>query len=208
MDYSNYKQIELRRKFWKLFGVNITVYDPLTNTVIAFINQKTLQLKPDVHIYTDATMQRSIAHLKKQAVLSTAPKYSIIESQTETEIGSLQFNNFRSMLARWHINVFDQMGGNFGYVQETSGFLALLRRWIGAINDLAALVLMFVPQTFDVYYTPNGATPQLVGRITHRKNPFIVKMNLDLTQAQVAIDPRINLAICTLLCLRYINKSA
>jgi hypothetical protein len=105
-------------------------------------------------------------------------------------------------------DILDGNGGQFGYIQETSGFLALLRRWIGLINDLVALVLVFVPQTFDVYYAPNGKSPQLVGKIVHRKNPIIVKMSLDMTEAQVAIDPKINLAACTLLCLRDINKNA
>lgn len=208
MDYSQYKKIDFRRKFWKFFGVDITVYDALTDNVIAFINQKTIQLKPDVYIYTDTTMQHSIVHLKKKTLMSTKPRYSIIDSQTEGEIGSLQFNDFGSFLVRWHINVFNSNGNQFGYIQETSGPLAILRRWIAMVNDLLALALAFVPQTFDIYYAPEDANPQLVGRIVHRKNPFLVKMSLDLTDAQVTIDPKMNLAICTLLCLRDINKNA
>jgi len=74
MDYSQYKKIEFRRKFWKFFGVDITVYDPLTNNPIGFINQKTIQLKPDVYVYTDKSMQQSVVNLKKQTIMSTKPK--------------------------------------------------------------------------------------------------------------------------------------
>jgi hypothetical protein len=208
MDYSQYKQIEFRRKFWKILGVDITVYDSVSNSVIAFINQKAIQLKPDVFVYTDPSKQQSVVELKKQAVLAAKPKYDIIDTQTQQGIGSMQFSNFRSYLTRWHIDVLDAQGNQFGYVQETSSFLALLRRWIGLFNDLAELLLAFVPQTFDIYYTPNGSTPQLVGKITHKKNPFLVRMSLDLTQGQTTIDPKMNLAMCTLLCLRDINKNS
>lgn len=208
MDYSQYKKMEFRRKFWKILGVSITVYDPLSDNVIGFINQRTIQIKPDVYVYTDTTMQQSVVHLKKQTVLSAKPRYTITDMQNQKEMGSMQFNDFRSYFARWHINIFDEHGNQFGYIQETSSWLALLRRWIGLINDLAELLLAFVPQTFDIYYAPNGATPQLAGRIVHKKNPFLVRMSLDTTQTQTTIDPKMNLAICTLLCLRDISKNA
>ena len=165
-------------------------------------------LKPDVFVYTDKTMTSSIVDLRKQKVISTTPKYSMIDPSTQQELGYLQFNDFKSYFVRWHINVFDNSGNSFGYIQETSSFLAVVRRWVGAINGLLELILAFVPQTFDIYYAPSGSESKLVGRITHRKNPFLVKMGLDLSEGQTAIDPRINLCICTLLCLRDINKNS
>jgi hypothetical protein len=208
MDYSKYKKIEFRRKFWKFLGVNISIYDPATDNLIGFINQKTIMLKPDVFVYTDKTMQKSVVELKKQTVMKVSPKYSIIDTQTQSEFASMQFNDIKSYYARWYINIYDKTGNSYGYVQETSGFLAILRRWLSIFNDTIALIFMFVPQTFNIYYSPNGTNPQLVGKIIHRKNPVIVKMGLDLTEGQVNIDPKINLAICTLLCLRDIYKNA
>jgi hypothetical protein len=208
MDYSQYKKVEFRRKFWKFLGVDISIYDPTSNNLIGFINQKTIMLKPDVFVYTDKTMQQSVVELKKQTLMNVSPKYSVIDTQTQGEIASMKFNDIRSYCARWHINIYDKNGNQYGNIQETSSFLAILRRWIGLINDSVALILMFVPQTFDIYYSPNGTNPQLAGRIIHRKNPIIVKMGLDLTEAQVSVDPKINMAICTLLCLRDINKNA
>jgi hypothetical protein len=208
MDYAQYKKIEFRRKFWKFLGVSISIYDPTSDNLIGFINQKTIMVKPDVFVYTDKTMQQSVVEVKKQTVMNLNPKYSVIDTQTQGEIATMQFNDIKSYYARWHINIYDKNGSPYGYIQETSSFLAILRRWIALINDALALVLMFVPQTFDIYYSPDGTNKQLVGRIIHRKNPIIVKMGLDLTEAQVNIDPKINLAICTLLCLRDINKNA
>lgn len=189
-------------------GIDINVFDSNTNAQIGFINQKTFQLKSDVFVYTDKSMQSSVVELKKQTYISSSPKYSVIDTQNQTEMGILQFNNFRSAFVRWHIDILDVKGSTIGYVQETSNALAILRRILGIIIPYAELILAFVPQTFDIYCTPNQAEKQLVGRIIHRKNPLIVKMNLDLTQGQVQLDPRYNFAICTLLCMRDINKNA
>jgi hypothetical protein len=165
-------------------------------------------LKPDLFVYTDKTRQQSVVELKKQTLMNVKPKYSVIDTQTQGEIATMQFSDIKSYFARWHIDIYDKTGNQYGYIQETSGFLAILRRYIGLINEDIALILMFVPQTFDIYYSPNGTNSQLVGKIIHRKNPIIVKMGLDLTEAQASIDPKINLAICTLLCLRDIDKNA
>jgi hypothetical protein len=208
MDYSQYNKLEFRRKFWKFLGVNISVYDPNSNDLVGFINQKTFMLKPDVFLYTDTTMSTSVLELKKQTMMKMNPKYSVIDPKTQQDIAYLSFNDFKSYLTRWHINLLDQDGQAYGYIQETSGFLAILRRWIALINDGLALILMFVPQTFNIYLNSDNHGKQLVGKITHRKNPIIVKMGLDLSQAEVTIDPRINLAICSLLMLRDINKNA
>lgn len=208
MDYGSYKKIEFRRKFWKILGVDISVYDGDSDNLIGFINQKTLMLKPDVFFYTDDTKQTSVLNLKKQTLAKFNPNYTMTDTEKGIDLGSLQFNDFKSFLSRWHIDIKDKDGNSFGYVNETSSFLAILRRWVGLINDFAELVLAFVPQTFEIYYAPNGENPQLVGKIVHRKNPFIVKLGLDLSEGQTTIDPKINLAVCTLLCLRDINKNA
>ncbi|HET8991556.1 MAG TPA: hypothetical protein VFN31_00790 [Candidatus Saccharimonadales bacterium] len=207
-DYGTYQQIEFRRKFFKIFGVDIHVYDPNTNSLIGFINQKKIMLKPDVYFYTDETKTQSVVNLKKQTIGSFKPTYKITDSENGSELGSFVFNDFKSLFARWHIDIKDADGKAFGYVQETSSILAIVRRWIGLIFDVGELILAFIPQTFDIYYDPDGNNPQLVGRIVHRKNPLIVKMGLDISQGQKVINPKINLAVCTLLCLRDINKNA
>lgn len=208
MDYGAYKKIELRRRFWKFLGVDISIFDPASNQLIGFINQRTIMIKPDVFVYTDKTMQTAVVNLKKQTVLKSTPVYSIIDPANQSELGTLQFNAFRSYLVRWHITLNDPRGNQIGFIQETSNFLAVVRRWLAAVSDLFALVFAFVPQKFDIYAAPANATPQLVGRIVHRKNPLIVKMGLDLSEGQASFDPRINLAICTLLNLRDIYKNA
>ncbi len=209
MDYSQYRILEFRRKFWKFFGADISILDPNTNQLIGFIHQKAFRLKTDIGVYTDKSQQQSIVRVGGRQIISFKPKYSIFDGSTGQELVALQFGALKSYLVRWHISMFDPLGNPYGYVQETSSSLAILRRWIGVVfGDLGELVLAFVPQTFDIMYAPNGATPQLAGRIVHRKNPIIVKLSLDTTQAQIMLDPRINIAVCSLLCIVDANKNA
>lgn len=209
MNYSQYKIIEFRRKFWKLFGADISIMDPLSAQLIGFIHQRAFRLKTDIEVYTDTSKQQSIVRIGGRQVLSFRPQYSIYDSASGQELVRFQFSALRSYMFRWHINILDAAGNPYGYIQETSSFLAILRRWIGAfVGDLGELPFLFVPQTFVIMYAPNGAQPQVAGNIVHRKNPLVVKMSLDTTQAEVTLDPRITIAACSLMCIVDANKNA
>jgi len=56
-------------------------------------------------------------------------------------------------------------------------------------------------------YAPTGYAPQLAGKIVHRKNPVLVRMGLDTSMAQVRLDPRIAISICTLLSILDASKN-
>ena len=209
MDYKQYKRLEFRRKFWKLFGADISIFEPDSNQLVGFIHQKAFRLKTDISVYTDTSQQQSIVRIGGRQIISFKPKYGIFDPSTGQELVALQFGALRSYLVRWHINILDSQGNPYGYVQETSSSLAIMRRWIGTVfGDLGELVLAFVPQTFNIMYAPNGAPPQLAGTVVHRKNPVIVKLLLDTSQAQVVPDPRVTIAVCSLLCIVDANKNA
>jgi hypothetical protein len=109
-----------------------------------------------------------------------------------------------------NVDLLDNQGNIYGYVQETSSSLAIMHRWFGLLpfGDFVELIFAFVPQTFTVMYAPNNLNPQTAGYITHRKNPVIVKMSLDTTRMQTKIDPRISVAVCTILSILDANKNA
>jgi hypothetical protein len=58
-----------------------------------------------------------------------------------------------------------------------------------------------------LYNGQNPQQPQVVGTITHRKNPVVVKMDLDTTQGQFSFDNRINIAVVTLLSIIDASKN-
>jgi hypothetical protein len=210
MDYSKYKKIEFRRKFFKLFGAEISIFDPVSETLIGYIKMKVFSLRGDVRVFTDKSMQTEIVRIGGRQVISLQKVYDIYDSKTGALLIAIKQKSLRSYFVRDHMDIVDSSGQQYGYVQETSSTLALVRRWIAIlpyIGDIIELIFAFVPQTFDVMYDPVGATPQLAGNIVHKKNPVVVKMSLDTTNAKVILDPRINIAIVSLLSILDASKN-
>lgn len=66
-------------------------------------------------------------------------------------------------------------------------------------GEFVGLALAFVPQTYVIYANDNSGTSKLAGTINHRKNPIVVKLDLDTSGAEVVIDGRIPVAVVALL---------
>jgi hypothetical protein len=202
MDYSQYSVLEFRRKFFKLFGASITITDPQTNTLVGYIKMKVWSLRGDVRVYTDKTMQQEIVRIGGRQVISLQKQYDIFDSKSGTKLATIRQRTLKSIFVRDHMDLIDAGGNEFGFVQETSSTLALVRRWIAIlpyIGPLIEIILMFVVQTFTVNSDTQGNSPQLVGNITHKKSPIVVKMTLDIRGGQAKLDPRINIAVVSLL---------
>jgi hypothetical protein len=210
MDYSQYKVLEFRRKFLKIFGASITIFDGSSNNAVGYIIMKAFRLRSDIRVYRDRAQQQELVRIGGKKIVSFKPTYEVFNSTTSQSLITLRFQGLRSYLYRVHIDLLDEKGNPYGYVQETSSTLAIMRRWLGLLpfGDLIELIFAFVPQTFTIMYAPDASQPQVAGYIVHRKNPIIVKMSLNTTQAQVAIDPHISIAICTILSILDANKNA
>jgi hypothetical protein len=210
MDYSQYKVLEFRRKFLKIFGASITIFDPNSDTPVGYIIMKAFRLRGDIRVFKDKAQQIELVEIGGRQMVSFKPTYDVLESSTNQKLATVRFQSLRSYFFRVHVDLLDTVGNPLGYVQETSSQIAIMRRWLGLLpfGDFIELIFAFVPQTFNIMYAPDGATPQLAGKITHRKNPVIVKMSLDTTEAQKLLDPRINIAICTILSILDANKNA
>lgn len=205
MDYTQYKQLEFRRKFWKLFGATIRMTDVSGSQELGVIQMKAFRLKSDITLYADSSRQRPLLHIKARQVVAFNYVFDVTDAQTNQPLFSLQRKGIKSAFVRDHWLLLDTAGNQFGEIVETSSTLALVRRWIGMLNDYIALIFAFVPETYVIRTT--GAQQQLIGNIVHRKNPFIVKMGLDTSQAQIAVDPRVGVASCILLSIRDASKN-
>jgi hypothetical protein len=198
MDYSNYKQLEFRRKFWVPVGAKISIYHTPTNQLVGFIHMKAWKLKEDIRVYTDESMQQELLRIAARNVVDFSGTYDVFDSVSGQLVGTIRRKGMKSTFVRDHWIVLDANGDGIADTVETSGNLALFRRWIGIVpvaGPLAELVLAFVPQTYALT-NKSGAH---AGTITHRKNPIIVKMGLDTTQAAAPLDPRITTAMTALL---------
>jgi hypothetical protein len=209
MDYSNYKQIEFRRKYWQFIGVKIFMTDKLSGQEIGFVQLKGFRMRNGVTMYTDRQSQQPVITIKPRKAMQFNRLYDIFDSSTNQLVFSMQRNALRSAFSRDHWTIADPNGAVFGSVQETSPLLAVMRRWIELVPYIGPLIsigLSFTAQTFDLQYATNQGESLIAGKLVHRKSPVVVRMDLDTTMAQVNYDPRIGIASAALLAILDVAK--
>ncbi|HSW70449.1 MAG TPA: hypothetical protein VLH77_00520 [Gammaproteobacteria bacterium] len=201
MDYSKYKQLEFRRKFWKIFGAEIKVTEPNSEQVVGIIKMKAWKLKEDIRLYSDASLGKELIRIGARSIIDFGATYDVFDSPTNQQLFSLRRKGLKSTFVRDHWDMYDSNGERFGFVQETSSGLALARRWLELLpfGDIIGLIFAFVPQSYTINVNDATSTPVVAGTILHRKNPIIVKMSLDTTAAQPDVDPRIGISVVSLL---------
>jgi hypothetical protein len=201
MDYTQLKTLEFRRKFWKLFGAEISIADPNTQSEVGYIKMAAWKLREDVRIYTARDMQREILQIHARQIIDFGATYDVTDSSTGQPSFSLRRKGLKSTFVRDHWDLLDTNGNAIGSIQETSGTLALIRRWIELIPyvELLGIIFAFIVQTYEIRIVQADGSEAIAGTITHRKNPFIVKMSLDMTNAQVTVSPLIPLASVAML---------
>jgi hypothetical protein len=205
VDYSQYKQLEFRRKFWKFFGATIQMTDVDGAHELGIVQMKAFRLRSDITLFADTAQQQPVFNIKARQSIALNYTFDVFDPQTGQPLFSLERKGLKSAFVRDHWLLLDTTGGQFGEIIETSSSLAIARRWIGALSEYVALIFAFVPETYTIQTT--SGQPQLIGNVVHKKNPFIVKMSLDTSQAQVAVDPRVAIASCVLLCIRDASKN-
>lgn len=211
MDYSQYKQFEFRRKFWKLFGAQINIFDPLSQQQIGFIKMKAFKLKEDIRIYRDPGMQQELLRIQARNVIDFGATYDVIDSTSSQTLFSYRRKGLRSTFVRDHWLLLDPAGNQVGEIQETSSQLAIMRRWFGIIpyvGDLIELIFAFVPQTYSFYQNDQTGQPKVGATVVHRKNPFIVKMGVDMTNPEINMDHRVVFAGSALLAINDAAKNS
>jgi len=210
MEYTQFKQLEFRRRFWKIAGAEIYIDDPASQQEVGYIRMKAWKLREDIRIYTDRGMQREIAQIHARQIIDFGATYDVIDGVSMQQSFSLKRKGLRSTFVRDHWDLLDNNGNAFGYIQETSSGLALARRWLEVLpyGDLIGLIFSFVPQTYTINMTQADGTSTLAGTITHRKNPFIVKMLLDTSIAQVPVSPLVTLSATALLSIVDASKNS
>lgn len=208
MDYTHYKLLEFRRRFWVFIGAKINIVAPEDGTNpeqnVGFINMQGWKLREDIRIYRDESMQQEILRIHARNIVDFAATYDIFEGDNDKPAYSLRRKGLKSTFVRDHWDVLDADGNQIGDVQETSGGLAIVRRYISIIpfvGPVADLALAFAPQTYRI--TMGG---KLIAKLTHHKNPVIIKLTLDTTDAEAPVDARLTVATTALLSIIDANK--
>jgi len=199
VDITKYNKLEFRRKFWKVLGAEISIFDPATDRLVGFIHMKAWKLREDIRLYTDKSMQTEIFHIKARQIIDFGATYDVFDSDTGRLITSLRRKALKSAFVRDHWDILDSAGNVTGSIQETSGTLALMRRWLTAIFELFDLVFMFILQTYDITTTNKAGQKLPAATIVHRRNPVVVRMSLDMSENQAQLYHRVIIAATAML---------
>ncbi|MCY2950700.1 MAG: hypothetical protein NTU53_01835 [Planctomycetota bacterium] len=182
-DLLTLSQYTVRRKIFKIFGGAFHVYDPM-GRIVGYSKMAAFKLKEDIRLYADESMRTELLVIQARQVIDFSAAYDVYDPAQRAKIGVLRRRGFKSLLKdEWEIlNADDQQ---IGTVQEDSWLMATLRRFLTNL----------IPQSYHI--DVQGAP---VAIIRQNFNPFVLKLNVDLTQdARQLLDRRLALAATILL---------
>ena len=202
MDIKNYKILNFRRKFWKLVGAEISVMDESATSEVAVIKMKAWKLKEDVRLFPDRDFAEGteLLRIHARSIIDIGATYDVFIGKSTELSFSLRRKGLRSIFVRDKWLILDKTGSQTAELNETSSGLALFRRYIEIIpylGPVVAICLSFIKQTYEIQDISNACQ----AKITHQRNPFIVKMQLDQTMSSLNYDPLIGLSATAMLCV-------
>jgi hypothetical protein len=139
-------------------------YD-LQGQKIGFLKQKLFKLKEDIRLYGDETMAQELLTIKARKILDISTAYDVTDSPSQQKVGALKRRGMKSILRDEWI-ILDAADREIGRIREDSAALALVRRFLTNI----------IPQKYQF-----EAGGQLVGTARQRWNPFVLKMDVDVS---------------------------
>lgn len=172
----------LRRKVFKLMGARFDIFDA-SGAMILHAAQKAFKLREDIRLYADENKTDEVMLIQARTILDFSAAYDVVDSKTGEKIGAFKRKGWNALVRDEWI-VMDKNDQEIGVCIEDSLGLALVRR----------LILNLIPQNYDLMISDVR-----VADIRQRFNPFIYKLEIDLTQWPSVIDPRIGVAAAVLI---------
>ena len=172
----------IRRKVFKIFGGEFSVFDDAGNLVL-FSKQKAFKIREDIRVYADKQQTTELLYIQARKIIDFSSAYDVIDSASGAKIGALKRKGWKSMIQD-HWILMDASDQEIGFVQEEGTLLSIARRFVNLI-----------PQRFNVVF---GGLE--VGHFRQRFNPFIFKLMADFSNDQQhLLDRRLGLATGILL---------
>jgi hypothetical protein len=187
-NYQEIRNFYSRKKFFKIFGGEIRIYDRDKKQLLYYVKQKAFKLKEDIFIYKDESLNEVYARIKAESILDLGTKYNVYKLQNEQEIkiGAIK-REFLKSIWRDSWKILDAENKVVGIIQEDSLFKAFLRRYL----------TNFIPQKFEIYYKE-----KLSGILQQTFNPFIAQYYADFS---MNLNFPLELAIASLVLLQIIE---
>jgi hypothetical protein len=184
MDKFNLDRYSARKKFWKLFGGEVRIFDENRQQLLFFVKQKAFKLKEDITVFSDESQREEVMKIKARSILDFGTTYDITDAASKQKVGALRRKGFRSMFRdSWLI--LDANDREIGSVQEDNMLLALLRRFLSNL----------IPQSFDITVGETTA-----GKLHQAFNPFVPQFTIDFSMDQgKKLDRRLGIGAVILL---------
>jgi uncharacterized protein YxjI len=157
---------------------------------VAFVEQKRFTFKEDIRFYTDESKQHELMRLKARQRFDPRARYDVTAADG-SKIGEIQ-KVFGASLLRSTYALFDAQGNELATASERSLLVALVRRAVGFVPDIAAFAdWLPIPYHFDF---KRGDT--LLGTHTRQAWKFRDTYTIDMSgDPQRTVDRRLILAI-------------
>lgn len=183
----------IRRKVLKLFGAAFHVYDT-KGDVIAFCKQKAFKLREDIRLYTDETCSEEFLALRTRQIIDFSATYDVQLPDGQI-MASLRRKGMKSTFLRDAWTIYGPALPDapdttpvLAYVEEDSGTLAFLRRYVEYVSFLS-------PQKFMVR-TEAG---EHIATLRTHFNPFVYRLTVHVHRDHPEIDDLVLLATASLI---------
>ncbi|MBW7857740.1 MAG: hypothetical protein H3C43_05490 [Leptonema sp. (in: Bacteria)] len=175
----------VRKKFWKIFGGEIKIYDETESQLLCFVKQKAFKLKEDIRVFTDESMSQELFLIKARSIIDFGASYDVTDSTTNERVGTLRRKGLKSIL-RDSWQVLNSQDQQIGQIEEDSMALALMRRFISG---------PWIPQSYAM-----KVGDKVVGMVKQTFNPFVPRFRVDFSMdTNQALDRRLGIASVVLL---------
>lgn len=184
VDPFSYGMYYARKKFFKLFGGEIKIFDKSKQTLLFFVKQKAFKLKEDITVYADESKTRELLTIKARNIIDFSAAYDIVDARNGEKVGAIRRKGLKSLLRdSWEIlNPNDEV---IATVSEDSMAMAMVRR----------LFTNLVPQEFNIL-----AGDMKVGHLKQAFNPFVPQFNINFTMdTEGVLDRRLGVGSVILL---------
>lgn len=184
MDPFSLTKYYAKKKFWKLFGGEVRIFDESRTSLLFFVKQKAFKLKEDITVFADENKTREILKIQARSIIDFSAAYDIRDVRSGEKVGALQRKGMKSILRdTWEI--LDATDNAIGQVQEDSLGMAILRRFLTNL----------IPQKFTIVVDNNP-----VGSLRQTFNPFVPQFEIDFSNdVSGRLDRRLGIGIVILL---------
>jgi len=154
-----------KKKFLKLFGGEIKIFDENQSNLLFFVKQKAFKLKEDITVYADESQSQELLKIQARSIIDFGAAYDITDSVKGQKVGALRRKGLKSILRdSWEI--MDAQDSVIGKITEDSMLMATLRRFLTNL----------IPQSLDITV---GET--VVGSLNQTFNPFVPQFRVDFS---------------------------